>query len=183
MTPVAAHIVLMGMMGAGKTTVGRALAHELGVAYADNDDALVARTGQTAAAFAQDHGVDALHRVEHEILSAAVRRDDGAVVGAPGSVALDPHSAVVLAGQRVVWLRAGLPTLEARIHHDPARPLVGAHPAVVLAALMAEREPAFRRLATVVVDVDGLSAAEIVARILAEDQGSRSIESPNSCQR
>lgn len=157
----------MGMMGAGKTTVGHALAARLGVAYADNDAALAARTGEDAASFARQNGVAELHRVEHQVLAEALSRDDRAVVGAPASVALDPRGASLLAGQSVVWLRASLATLAARTHHDPVRPLLGADPAAVLAALMREREPGFARLATTIVDVDGLTVDDIVERLLA----------------
>ncbi len=163
----AGHIVLMGMMGAGKTTVGRALAARLGVPYADNDTALLARTGEDAASFALDHGVDSLHRLEHDILVDALRADDGAVVGAPGSIALDPDGAAVVAGQRVVWLRATLDTLAARTPHDPVRPLLGTAPAAVLGALMRDREPGFARLASMVIDVDDLPVDAIVDRIVS----------------
>jgi shikimate kinase len=165
----AAHIVLMGMMGAGKTTVGRALAARLDVRYADNDAALVTATGRDAAAFAMEHGVDALHRLEHDILAAALREEDGAVVGAPGSIAIDPDGAGLLGGQWVVWLRATLATLAARTRHDPVRPLLGTAPAAVLSALMRDREPGFARLATTIIDVDGLTVDAIVERILAVD--------------
>ena len=157
----------MGMMGAGKTTVGAALAARLGVRYADNDAALTARTGQNAASFALDHGIDELHRVEHEVLAEALGKDDRAVVGARGSIALDPRAAEILDGQWVVWLRASLETLAARTHHDPVRPLLGDDPAAVLAALMREREPGFARLATTVVDVDEVSVDAIVDQLLA----------------
>lgn len=179
----ASHVVLMGMMGAGKTTVGRALAARLGVPYADNDAALLARTGGDAASFARDNGVKSLHHLEYELLADALRRDDRAVVGAPGSIALDPRGSEMLVGQWVVWLRATLSTLAERNRHDPARPLLGTDPSAVLAALMSEREPGFARLATTVVDVDGLTVDAIVDRLLTDDQGRKSIESPNSCHR
>ena len=163
----APHVVLMGMMGAGKTTVGHALAARLGVRYADNDEALVTRTGEDAAAFALDRSVDELHRVEYEVLADALRRDDHAVIGAPGSIALDPRGVELLAGQWVVWLRATLGTLAERIHHDPVRPLLGADPAAVLAELMDARAPGFARLASTIVDVDSLSVDAIVDRLLA----------------
>jgi shikimate kinase len=161
------HIVLIGMMGAGKTSVGRALAARLRVRYADNDDALLARTGQDAAAFLLDHGADALHHLEHDLLDSALRDEDGAIVGAPGSIALDPHAAELLAGQRVVWLRASLATLAARTHRDPIRPLLGSDPTAALATLMRQREPGFARLATTTIDVDGLPVDAIVEQILA----------------
>ena len=171
------------MMGAGKTTVGRALAARLGVPYADNDVAMVARTGHDAAWVARHKGVAALHDLENELLAQALSAADQAVVAAPGSIALDARAADLLAGQWVVWLRASLSTLAARTRHDPARPLLGAEPAVALATLMSAREPGFARLATTIVDVDGLTADAIVDTLLADDQGRKSIESPNSCHR
>ncbi|MDQ6856974.1 MAG: shikimate kinase [Candidatus Dormibacteraeota bacterium] len=155
-------------MGAGKTTVGAALATRLHVRYADNDAALLARAGQNAASFLADHGVDALHRLEHEILAGALDLSDGAVVGAPGSIALDPAGAELLSGNSVVWLRATAATLAARTHRDPVRPLLGGDPAAVLSALIREREPGFARLATVVIDVDQLSIDAIVDAVVAQ---------------
>src|SRR6202043_3897037 len=73
--PAPAHIVLIGMMGSGKTRVGIALAARLGVPYADNDEELQARTGLDAAALARERGVAALHAIEDEILDAALHRD------------------------------------------------------------------------------------------------------------
>ena len=160
------HVVLVGMMGAGKTTVGAALASRLQVRYADNDAALVAQAGEDAASYFLHHGVDALHALEHDILERALAEPDGAVVGAPGSIALDPGGTQLVVGQTVVWLRATLATLSARVHRDPVRPLLGSDPDAVLAALMREREPGFARLATTIVDVDGLPVDAVVDRIL-----------------
>src|SRR5437660_3971849 len=102
------HIVLMGMMGAGKTTVGEALAARLHLMYRDNDGALHARTGVDAATYAAQHGVEALHELEHDLLREALAAPVESVVGAPGSVALDASAADILDGADVVWLRARL---------------------------------------------------------------------------
>ncbi len=164
--PGSAHIVLVGMMGAGKSTLGRALASRLGVEYADNDDGLRARTGLDAAAFASELGVELLHRIESEVLEAALARADRCVVGAAGSVAFDPRAPRLLAGQHVVWLRARVDTIAARVAHDPARPLLGRDLRGSLAGLLAEREPGFARLACVTLDVDGVDLATLVDRVL-----------------
>jgi shikimate kinase len=160
-----AHVVLIGMMGAGKTSVGRALAERLGVGYTDNDDGLRARTGLDAASVARQQGTTLLHRIEYEILDAALHRDDGAVIGAPASVALDDRAAALLAGHLVVWLRARPETLATRVRHDAARPLLGKNLIASLRVLAAEREPAFARLVSATVDVDGLSVDAVVDRV------------------
>ncbi len=161
----AIHTVLVGMMGAGKSTVGAALATRLGVRYADNDVELVHRTGRDAATVLADENADALHAIEHRILADALAHSDRSIVGAPGSLALDPGGPALVRGQQVVWLRASVDTLVARVHRDPVRPLLGARPEDRLAELLAEREPGFARLATLVVDVDDLTVEAIVDRI------------------
>ncbi|HVF05593.1 MAG TPA: shikimate kinase [Frankiaceae bacterium] len=152
-------IVIVGTMGAGKTTVGRALAARLGWRYWDNDTELRRRTGSSAATLAAAHGVDELHRIEAEVLAAGLALAEPAVVAAPGSVALhrpppfpDP----------VVWLRASPATLAARVGAGDGRPGLGS-----LAAVDAARRPGFAALATVTVDVDDRSVAEVVDAILA----------------
>jgi shikimate kinase len=159
-------VVLIGMMGAGKTSVGKALAERLGVGYADNDNELRTRTGLDAASVARDQSAMFLHRIEYEILDSALHRDDGAVIGAPASVALNERAAAPLAGNRVVWLRARPETLAARVGHDAARPLLGEDVIASLRGLAAERDRAFARLADAVVDVDGISVEEVVDRVV-----------------
>lgn len=161
------HIVLIGMMGAGKSTVGRALATRLRVRYADNDEALAAVAGRSAAEIAHDEGVDALHHQEWRVLEDALRTDDRSVVGAPGSVAFDSARDQLFAGQTVVWLRARPQTLARRVEHDAARPLLGSDVVESLTHLAAAREPVYARLADVTVDVDGLDVDAVVERVLA----------------
>ena len=155
------------MMGSGKTTVGQALAERLGVPYVDNDDALVARTGRTAADIAAADGADRLHALEMEVLAATLSRGDRAVVSAPGSVALLPEAAALLEGHTVVWLRARPQTILERIRRDPERPLLATASVETVAALAEVREPVYRRLASLVVDVDGRSAAAVAGAIVA----------------
>jgi shikimate kinase len=170
MTP--GRIVLVGSMGAGKTTVGRALAARLGWPYWDNDAELHRLAGAPVTKVAAE-GTERLHAVEAAVLRAALAAPPPLVVAAPGSAALDPSLADALAGERVVWLRASLATLAARVADGPARPLLGAAPGPVtpVAALDAARRPGFAALATQVVDVDGVPVEEIVDAIVASLDG------------
>ena len=128
--PDAAHIVLMGMMGAGKTTVGRALAARLGVAYADNDAALARahRRGRRVVSRSTTASTRCTASSTTSSLD-ALPADDGAVVGAPGSIALDPDGARPCSRASASCGCARLAdTLAARIPHDPVRPLLGSDP-------------------------------------------------------
>jgi shikimate kinase len=158
-------IVLVGSMGAGKTTVGRALAARLGWPYWDNDAELLRLAG-TAVTEVAAAGTERLHEVEAAVLRAALAAPPPLVVAAPGSAALDPSLAAALAGERVVWLRATPATLTARVADGPARPLLEPGADAPVAALDAARRPGFAALATQVVDVDGVPVQEIVDAIV-----------------
>jgi shikimate kinase len=165
------HVALIGMMGVGKTTVGRLLADRLGWAFWDNDEALERDTGLSAAQVAQDRGQAALHELENRLLREALKRPEPMVLAAAGSVVLDP---TVLAGTVAVWLRLSVRAEEQHIaasgqHHRPLPPDALA----TLERLAAERAARYARIADVQVDVaDGPEATcESVLEALAEHHG------------
>jgi shikimate kinase len=145
------HVVLIGMMGAGKTTVGRLLAERLGWAFWDNDEALRNEVGQTAAEFQRERGQPALHQVEDRLLREALHSPDPAVVAAAGSVAVNPGT---LKGAVAVWLKTSAQTEREHIKASGQRhrPLL-ADALVTLERLGAERASEYARLADVTVEV------------------------------
>jgi 5-deoxy-5-amino-3-dehydroquinate synthase len=160
--------VLIGMMGSGKTTVGRAVAARLGRRFLDSDAEIEARTGRTVAEIWAAEGEAAFRRLESEVLAEALAADEPAVVAAAGGVVLDPANRDRLrrAGT-VVWLRADPATLARRVRKGDHRPLLDSGPAEALARLAAERRDLYAELADVVVDVDGLSTDEVIERVQA----------------
>jgi shikimate kinase len=169
------HIVLVGMMGSGKTVVGRALAARLGRPYLDNDDLVRERTGRDAATLLEEAGLSPLRTAEREALIDALGRETPAVVGAAAGTVLDPVVRDRLRnGARVVWLRGRPDTLAARIGDDPRsaeRPRHAADLDAWLRTQAAEREPLYRAVAMLTVDVDEASPeqlADVVATALGE---------------
>ena len=168
------------MMGAGKTTVGRALAARRGWSFVDSDAQIEARTGRTVAQIWAAEGEPAFRSLESEVLAEALASDEPVVVAAAGGVVLDPANRERLrrAGL-VVWLRADPATLAGRVRSGDHRPLLDTGPAEVLARLAAERRDLYADVANVTIDVDGLSADEVVDQIegviasLAADAGPR----------
>jgi shikimate kinase len=155
-------IVLVGFMGAGKSSVGRLLATLLDFAFEDMDGRIEARTGRTIATLFAERGEEGFREEErHEahLLSGLPRR----VIAAGGGAFVWPETrALLCAGAVTVWLRCDLETLLARIPPDGTRPLAGNRE--IMRALLAEREPSYR-LADLAVDASRPTPREVADRI------------------
>jgi shikimate kinase len=160
-------VILVGMMGAGKSTIGRALASRTGWRYVDNDELVGSIGGRDATDIRATDGEDVLHEVEEQAFDAGLALEPPVIVGAAAAVVLDPTARAKLrSGPFVVWLRALPETLLTHIGAGAGRRSEATDPAWITARA-AEREPYYNEVASLVVDVDGLSPEEIVDRILA----------------
>jgi shikimate kinase len=146
-------VVLIGMMGSGKTTCGRLLARRLRWGFWDCDEALTESTGSTAAEVQRSRGQAVLHAIEHRLLRNALLTHTDTVFAAAGSVVLKPS---LLASTLTVWLRIDVAQEEQNIAHSGQehRPLPE-DPIAVLQKMSAARLPAYERLADITVDVAG----------------------------
>jgi shikimate kinase len=165
-------VLLIGMMGAGKSTVGRLLSDRLGWPYWDSDEQVEAHTGHTVPEIFAASGEAAFRAEEALALAEATTGDGPAVLSVAGGAVLDADNRhrIRQAGL-VVWLRASVATLARRVGSGDGRPLLGDDPETNLGRLLLEREPLYEQLADVVVDVDDLDPEEAVARIQAVLQG------------
>jgi shikimate kinase len=156
------HIVLVGAMGVGKTTVGRRLARELQRPFADADEQLELRAGRTIPAIFRDDGEEAFRRLESEVLADLLGRVHPLVVAAGGGVVTRSENRALLRRRAVVvWLRASAGFLAARA--DPShRPLLAgdSDPAITLARLIAARTPLYEEVADATVDVESFQAGD-----------------------
>lgn len=165
-----AQIVLVGLMGAGKSTVGQRLAESLGLEFIDVDDVILARTGRTVRELWQSGGEAAYRDLERGVVLETLGRDEPSVLAAPGGVVMDRDARRALAASDVVvtWLRGSLSTLVARVQPGDHRPLLADKPAEVLAAMASGRRAYFEEIADTIVDVDGLDPDAVTSRVLAE---------------
>ena len=160
------HVVLVGMMGSGKTHVGRQLADRLGLAFVDSDEQIERRHGRTVREIFETDGEPAFRRLEAEALAAAVGSPARSVIAAAGGVVLDARNRELLArAGTVVWLRARPEVLATRVGDHDHRPLLGDDALGVLRRLDAERAPLYREVADAVLDVGELSPDDAVERI------------------
>ena len=155
-------------MGAGKSTVGRAVAARLGWTYVDNDDLVRELAGLDAVALVAARGVDELHRVEVAALDAVLARPGPLVASAAGFAVAALAAARRRRGRTIVaWLRARPETLRARIGVGAGR-REDARSEAWLAETARQREVTFTAVADLVVDVDDATVDEIVALLVAE---------------
>jgi len=161
-------IVLVGMMAAGKTSVGRRLARSRGWQFFDSDAQIEAETGRTVADIWRTDGEAAFRRLEAGVLAEALTSTTPRVIAAAGGTVLDAENRRLIGRHHpVVWLRARPETLVGRLGQATHRPLLDEDPAGVLAGLDAVRRPFYDEVADLVVDVDELSAEQVVACIEA----------------
>lgn len=165
--PASRHIVVMGLMGSGKTTVGRLLAARTGRPFVDNDARLVAQTGRDAAHTEHADGRELLHRLEATILLQDLDRTEPAVIAAAASAILDEGVRVALRRCAfVAWLRTPPAELARRVQGDASRPLDGD----VLSMLErqdAERGARYAEAADIVVDGDADPREAVDAIVVA----------------
>ena len=158
-------IVLVGAPGSGKTTVGAALAKQLGVAFHDVDAVIVDRVGKPVAEIFADDGEAAFRAVEEQVTAELLDRSGVLALG--GGAVLSPRTRAALRGRRVVWLRVGLAAAVKRVGLDTARPLLLGNVRGRLLALLNERAALYAEVATEVVDTDEVAPAEAAAQIVA----------------
>jgi len=162
------NIFLVGMMGAGKTTVGRALATRMKREFVDTDRLLVDRTGVAVAIVFEIEGEEGFRRRESAILREVCEQDERVVATGGGIVLAEENLQVMRESGTVVYLRARLESLWERTRHDSSRPLLATpNPRERLSELLKQREPLYRAAAHIVVDSGPQSAATLVNRVLA----------------
>lgn len=160
------HVVLVGLMGSGKSTLGRVLAARLDWPLRDSDAAIEGETGHTVRDLAVSEGIEAMHGREAANLLGALAEPGRSVICAAASTIDREDCRKALAGAFVVWLHADPAVLARRFRGSDHRPRFGSDPADVLDRQERARAHAFRAAADLELDGTGDPGAN-AERILA----------------
>jgi shikimate kinase len=157
----------VGMPGAGKTTVGRALARRLGKQFHDSDHEIEERTGVRVPVIFEIEGEAGFRRREAEAI-ARMTELDNIVLATGGGAILDPQNRAHLGSRGlVVYLHAHPRELWHRTRRDKSRPLLaGADPRARLEELYAKRDPLYREIADLVIETGRQSAGALLAELI-----------------
>lgn len=159
-------LMLIGMMGAGKTTVGDAVVELTGWTYVDNDVVLAEVTGHPLAEAAAILGWDGLHDAEVTCLAVILDHPGPFVAGAAASVVERVDGRALLREAHVVYLRAEVATLVRRVGSGQGRPWLDGDPAEFFERQYEQRGAWFEKVADLVVDVDTEGVHELARRIV-----------------
>lgn len=169
MADLPARVVLVGFMGAGKSTVGRIVARRLRYGFEDMDRRVERRAGRSISEIFRQDGEEAFRTLERDE-AAELSRLSRRVIAAGGGAFVRPETRALLRqGAVSVWLRCDLDVLLARIQLDGSRPLAGNRD--IMRARLADREPSYG-MADVTVDASG-TPDEVADRVLALVRGRR----------
>jgi len=162
----AERVVLIGMMGAGKSTIGASLSKLTGWPYIDNDQVVEQMVGMPTRDLLQQRGVEAMRTAESAAAIHVLTMPAPVIAGVAAGIVLDPAvSAQVHDGAFVVFLRARIETLAKRVE-GTYRPWLGDDPEATLRKLYVGREPLYEKLAHLVLDVDETTPDDDAQRVL-----------------
>ena len=166
---MSSNIFLIGLMGSGKTTVGRALAKKLNKRFIDSDHEIEARTGASIALIFEIEGEDSFRQREAEVIRDLATQDD-IVLATGGGAVLHAGSRALLASRgTVVYLRASVSSILQRTSHDKSRPLLQtADPRRRIEDLSRQREPLYAALADIVIDTGRPNVQFLVQSIMLQ---------------
>jgi shikimate kinase len=159
-------LVLVGLMGSGKSTVGALVAQRTGRTLVDVDTVITARMSKTVRELWEEGGEAAYRYLESDVVLEVLREDTPTVLAAPGGVVLDPLVRAALADNLVVWLRTSPSTLAGRVRPGDHRPLLEDRPAETFAAMAEMRSELYREVATAIIDTDDRAPEAIADEVV-----------------
>lgn len=159
-------IVLIGPPGAGKTSIGKALSKEIGLAFIDSDAEIERISGKTISEIFVDQGEEVFRKTEVETVTRILAEFEG-VVALGGGAPINPEIQKVLLNSEypVIFIDVSISQAANRIGFNKDRPLLMINPRQQWLHLMSERRPIYERLATAIVSSDNHKPADVAKTI------------------
>jgi len=162
------NLFLVGMMGAGKTTVGRLVARRLKRAFHDSDQEIELRCGVRVAVIFEIEGEAGFRARESRVIAELTALDGVVLATGGGAVLAEANRRLLAARGTVVYLHGRPAHLRERVRHDRSRPLLAtADPLQKLEELYAQRDPLYREVADLVLETGRQSVAALARELLA----------------
>lgn len=158
-------LVVIGPPGAGKSVVGRLVAEQLGVPFADSDEVVEQRAGRSISDIFVDDGELAFRELERAAVVELLAPANG-VLSLGGGAVIDPRTEADLVGQVVVFLDVGISDAAKRVGFATSRPLLSINPRAQWTALMTTRRPVYERAATFSVDTAAREADDVATEVV-----------------
>ena len=170
------NLILVGMMGSGKTTIGRALARHMGKAFVDSDEEIQKRTGVTIPHIFDIEGEAGFRQRETAAIRDLVGRDNMVLATGGGAVLAEQNRALLQQNGIVIYLKTGVHHLWQRTRHDRNRPLLQtADPHAKLTELFQQRDPLYMQVADIVIHSGKQSAHALMLQLVDEIEAFRKI--------
>jgi shikimate kinase len=163
------NLILVGMMGSGKTTMGRALAKHLGKVFVDSDEEIIKRTGVTIPHIFDVEGEAGFRQREAASIRELVERENMVLATGGGAVLEEQNRAMLQQSGIVIYLKASVHDLWQRTRHDRNRPLLHTgNPHAKLSELFQQRDPLYRQVSDIVVQSGKQSANALMLHLVDE---------------
>lgn len=163
---MSAHVVLVGAPGAGKSTIGQALARQYDRLFIDTDVAVAKLAGQEMPELFTTAGESGVRQFERQVVGDALSGPPAVIALGSGAL-LDPEILGAVSGTPAVWLQVTAPNAIARLGLNGPRPVALGNVRAQFAAMMADREPIYRDVSTVVVPTDHRTEEDVLAEIVS----------------
>lgn len=174
---MAPRVVIVGAPGAGKSTVGRRVAEQLDVPFADSDALVEKRAGKPVSDIFISDGEAEFRRLEREEISRALSDFTG-VLSLGGGAIVDESTRVALHDQVVVWLQVDLSNATQRVGMNSSRPLLLGNVRGTMLAMLEQRTPLYAEVASHTLDTSGRGVKDIVVEVVSVLEGDEGNETP-----
>lgn len=163
------NVILVGMMGSGKTTMGRVLAKQLDKEFVDSDEEIQHRTGVTIPHIFDVEGEQGFRQRESSVIADLLRRENLVLATGGGAVLMDQNRAAMRENGIVIYLKASVHDLWQRTRHDRNRPLLQTDdPHAKLAELFQQRDALYQQVADIVIQSGKLSVYTLMLQVVSD---------------